>query len=78
MTRFVNEINNKCELEKQFAQQHILEKGSWKFGEEGRKAAVKEMRQSHDQKCFQPTSVKELNAKERKKAQPASMHLTKK
>ena len=32
----------------------------------------------HNRKCFEPTSVSDLSATERKKAQRAMMHLTKK
>ena len=62
----------------QFSQQYILEKGLKKFGDSGRKATVKEMRQLHDRHCFHPTLVKDLTNKERKKAQRALLYLTQK
>ena len=61
-----------------FSQQCVLEKRLLKFGKQGKQATVKEVRQTHDQKCFEPTLVNELSAIERKKAQNATMHLTKK
>ena len=78
MGRCINELNNKCETKKSFAQQHTLEKGLRKFGHEGEKATIKEMRQLHDRKCFAPTLISELNNNERKKAQCAPLHLTEK
>ena len=39
---------------------------------------VKEVRQMHNRKCFEPTLVSDLSATERKKAQRAMMHLTEK
>ena len=61
-----------------FAQQCMLEKGLQKFGKQGKEATVKEVRQVHDRKCFEPTSVSDLSATERKKAQRVTMCLTKK
>ena len=76
--RLINDIDNHIGSEKMFAQQCILEKGLKKFGKRGKEAALKEMRQLHDRTCFAPTSVKEMNWTERKKAQKALPHLTEK
>ena len=61
-----------------FVQQCILQKGLKKFGQEGRKAAVKEADQLHKRNCFTPISVGELTPEEKKKAQEALMFLCQK
>ena len=74
----MGDIARKCSTESVFAQQCMLEKGLHKFGKQGKEATIKELRQAHDRKCFEPTLVSDLSATERKKAQRAMMHLTKK
>jgi hypothetical protein len=54
-----------------FGQQHILQKGLKTFGEKGKKAALKEMKQLHNRSCFGPILVSELTASEKKKAHEA-------
>jgi hypothetical protein len=61
-----------------FGQQHILQKGLKTFGEKGKKAALKEMKQLHNRSCFEPILVSELTASEKKKAQKALIFLIKK
>ncbi len=61
-----------------FAQQLFLNKGLKKFGDKGKKAAMKELDQLHNRKCFEPISVNELTAQEKAKAQDALMFLTEK
>jgi hypothetical protein len=74
----MEDINNKYPTESSFIQQYMLEKGIKKFGEEGKKAAIKEMEQIHNRKCFEPINIEELNNNERKKAQIALAFLTEK
>ena len=45
--------------ERQFTQQYPLKKGLKIFGKEGEEAVIKEVKQQHDQKCFQPKHVKD-------------------
>jgi hypothetical protein len=61
-----------------FAQQYLLKKGLQKFGERGEAAALKEMDQLHQRKCFSPLDVSKLTPDERAKAQEALMFLTEK
>ena len=76
MARFIEEYNNKCENEVSFTQQYSLKKGLLKFGEEGREAATREIKQLHDRKCFEPISIGDLNYNERRRAQVALAYLT--
>ena len=59
-------------------QQHVSEKGPKKFGKKGEEAALKEVRQLHNRRCFEPTAGKELMPEERMKAQRALPHLCEK
>ena len=61
-----------------FGQQYMLQKGLKVFGESGKTAAMSEIRQQHDRKCFAPRSISEMTESERKKAQEALMFLTEK
>ena len=45
-----------------------LNKGLKKFGEAGKKAAVKEMKQLHDRSCFEPIKLENLTHTEKKRA----------
>ena len=58
--------------------QYILQRGLKKFGDEGKEAAKKEMKQLHDRECFKPILISELTATEKAKAQEALMFLTEK
>ena len=55
-----------------------MKKGLLKFGEEGREAATKEIKQLHDRKCFEPINIGDLSNNERRKAQVALAYLTQK
>ena len=59
-------------------QQCTSEKGPKKFGDRGAEATGKEIGQQHNRTCFLPRHVKELNAKERRKAQRMLGYLTEK
>ena len=61
-----------------FAQQYFLKKGLNKFGEKGKDAAIKELDQLYQRNCFEPILVKDLNSRERMKAQEALLFLTEK
>ena len=76
--RCIGDIARRCSEELVFAQQHTLDKGLCKFGEQGKQATTKEVRQMRERTRFEPTLVSELSANERKKAQNATMHLTEK
>ena len=52
----------------QFFQTYSLIKGLKKFGEKGRKAAFKEIKQLHDRIVFKPIHVSELTNLERRRA----------
>lgn len=59
-------------------QQFFLKKGLDKFGEQGQKGVMKELTQMHDQKCFIPIYVGNLNAQEKQHTMTALMFLTEK
>jgi len=61
-----------------FVQQYLLEKGLKKFGEDGRRAAMKEMKQLLKRVCFAPIRWKSMSKREKKRAQRALMYLTEK
>jgi len=62
----------------QFVTTYSLKKGIDKFGENGRQAALKEMKQLHDRGCFTPVKVESLSATERKRALESLIFLTEK
>ena len=73
IARLMVDINMRGTAEGQsFVLQYILQKGLKKFGDEGRKAAVKEADQLHNRNCFTPISVHDLTPEEKRKAQQAS------
>ena len=78
LARAVNDMLHRCKTEQQHSQQHALEKGLKKFGNDGEEATVKEMKQSVDRECFKPMLPKDLSNKEISKAQRALMCLTEK
>jgi hypothetical protein len=58
--------------------QYILQKGLKVFGEEGKQAASKEVKQLHDRVAFEPIDVSQLTAQEKQRACEALMFLTEK
>ena len=57
----MNDLNQKITIQGAcFVQQYILKKGLEKFGEEGKKAAMKELDQLHKRNCFTPILVKHM------------------
>jgi hypothetical protein len=55
-----------------------LNQGLKKFGEQGRKAAHKEMKQLHDRVVFKPIHIKDMTVLERKRAMESLIFLAKK
>ena len=51
-----------------FLETYSLNKGLKKFGEEGKKAAMKEMQQLHDRVCFEPIKLESLSPTEKKES----------
>ena len=77
--RLIDDLNHQVATRgKSFVQQFILQQGLKKFGKRGGDAAVKEAEQLYKRTCFEPVSIKEMTAKERKKAQEALMFLCEK
>jgi hypothetical protein len=52
----------------QFVQSYGLMKGLKKFGDKGKQAAYREMKQLHDRVMFKPVCVSKLTVKERRRA----------
>ncbi|CAJ1969816.1 unnamed protein product [Cylindrotheca closterium] len=61
-----------------FVQQYYINQGLKKFGDDGKDAVDKELRQMLLRDCFTPEFVKDMTASERKKAQSAMMLLAEK
>ncbi|CAJ1970333.1 unnamed protein product [Cylindrotheca closterium] len=61
-----------------FIQQYYINQGLKKFGDDGKDAVDKELRQLLLRDCFTPKFVKEMTASEQKKAQSAMMLLAEK
>ncbi|CAJ1954982.1 unnamed protein product [Cylindrotheca closterium] len=61
-----------------FIQQYYINQGLKKFGDDGKDAVDKELRQMILRDCFTPEFVKDMTASERKKAQSAMMLLAEK
>ena len=78
IARCMEYIDDKFKNEQLFANQHNLQKGLKKFGKEGEEAALKEIKQLHDIRCFALISVADLIKNERKKVQMALTYLTQK
>jgi hypothetical protein len=57
---------------------YSLNKGIKKFGQRGRAAAEKEMRQLHDRDCFRPIDVNSLNQQEKQRALESLLFLVEK
>jgi hypothetical protein len=59
----INDLNSKITIQgASFAQQYLIQKGLKVFGEEGRKALLKEMDQLHRRNYFTPRSITEMTA----------------
>jgi len=63
---------------KQHAQTYSLKMGIKKFGERGRQAAIKELRQLHDRTVFEPVKVGSLSTEEKRRAMESLIFLTEK
>ena len=61
-----------------FIQTYSLNKGLQKFGEKGRLAALKEMKQLHDHRVWEPIRFDEMTKRERKQAMESLVFLTEK
>ena len=61
-----------------FLQSYSLKAGLKKFGEAGKEAAIKEMRQLHDRVVFKPIRISEMTARERKRAMESLIFLVEK
>ena len=61
-----------------FIQQYYITKGLKKFGNEGKNAAMKEMKQLWERNCWTPKLISELTAMERQKAVEGMMLLAEK
>ena len=80
IARFMHEITEKIKNDagKNFIQQYYLTKGLKIFGEDGKKAAMKELEQLVQRNCWCPISVKELTQQEKERAVEAMMLLAQK
>ncbi len=79
MARLIDDQNSKITIQgAEVARQYLIQKGLKVFGEEGRKALLKEMDQLHRRNCFTPRSIADMTVIERRRAQQASMFLTEK
>jgi hypothetical protein len=66
-------ITNKVEVNEQFAQTFSLNRGIKVFGDKGKDAAFKEVKQLHDRVVvFKPIRLINMNPEERKRAMEAS------
>ena len=74
----MKKFDEKHNDEYNFIQQYLYNKGIKIFGEKGKQAALKELKQQHTRKCFAPISIALLSRKERERAQQALMYLAKK
>jgi len=61
-----------------FIQTYSLKQGLKKFGDRGKAAALKEMKQLHDRTVFEPIHVHEMTTIERKRAMESLIFLTEK
>ena len=62
----------------QFVTTYSLQKGVKKFGDRGKNAALKEMKQLHDRECFRPIHKRQLTAIELKRAMESLIFLVEK
>jgi hypothetical protein len=61
-----------------FLQTYSLKAGLKKFGEAGKEATMKEMRQLHDRVVFKPIRISEMTSRERKRAMESLIFLVEK
>ena len=61
-TKIINRLN-----EMSFVESYSLKAGIKRFGKKGEDAAIGEMKQLHDRKCFKPIRPQELTKEERRK-----------
>jgi hypothetical protein len=61
-----------------FIQTYSLNKGIKKFGQKGKDAAIKEMKQLHDRTVFEGIKVKDMTPLERKRAMESLLFLVEK
>ena len=66
------------EVGKQFVTTYSLKKGIQKFGQRGRAAALKEVKQLHDRSCFRPIHKSTLNSTEKGRALESLIFLVEK
>ena len=83
MAMIMTQINERLETKSStLGNQHLvpysLKKGIQKFGEKGRRAALKEMKQLHDRKAFQPVHKSSLKQTEKSRALESLIFLTEK
>lgn len=71
-------VNPKGKTAHQFVQSYSLMKGLKKFGQKGREAAYKEMKQLHERVVFKPIKVAELTEQERRRAMESLIFLVEK
>ena len=75
----LNHANDNVESERlSLMWQCNFNEGMKTFGEKGKEAALKELRQQHACECFAPIAVVALSEQEWKRAQQALMHLAEK
>jgi hypothetical protein len=77
---YINEMkhNPKRRDAFQFIQTYSLVKGLKKFGDRGRQAAYKEMKQLHDRVVFKPIKVEDLTEQERRRTMESLIFLVEK
>jgi len=77
---YINEMKHNPKRQKafQFIQTYSLVKGLKKFGDRGRQAAYKEMKQLHDRIVFEPINVAELTDQERQRTMESLIFLVEK
>ncbi|CAJ1965953.1 unnamed protein product [Cylindrotheca closterium] len=80
IARCMLQIKAKFDTDKglNFIQQYYIKQGLKKFGDDGKDAVDKELKQMLLRDCFTPKFVKDMTASERKKAQSAMMLLVEK
>ena len=79
LARIMMDMNVKYGVgEKCFGQQYMLNKGLKLFGDKGKAASGKELKQLHDRLCFAPKSVAEMTPLETARAVDALMFLSEK
>ena len=79
IAQFIVKCNGEAtRLETSNGMQYVLQKGLKVFGEKGREAAIKEVKQMLQRTCFVPISVKELTPEERRRTVEAILLLTEK